>query len=625
MRKITADDEIEDVMKQIGVGPGEKLRESAKRENTLEKFAQLRSRNPKVTLDIKNTPTAFVKADEDEEEGEFKAITITSRKFEQSITDLPEDYFDYLIQRAQTVHECGHLLYSSWPAMEKYIEKVRDLEDSNQKRVTMFKNLANVLEDGAIEKFLNESFRAEEELFTLRATLHEDNFMGKEYSHSDGVEYHYPFFFAAMTAALNIGVYDNEELDKLLDEDNEKHCFGDSKDKELFVNEMLPQIRRYVADIQNEPNAEVRMGLCYNLWRKVREHLDSATVPGDSEFSRKAHSMGSDSYTHGVPENTSEGHGEQEASAKTGDGEDSNESLGEKRAKEAESVKDGEQASIEEKAEQGIAAETRQEEGDWSDELEEIMQSLEGGDGIDEIAIADSQDVRPSHKNQAERRGRRCERMFARQLKELQRDKTRREKRRGRLDNRKMVDAKRGSTRIFKQTVEGEKKNYSCMIIVDRSGSMSDRIEEVEIAAGAVAYGLEANGVSTSIIDTHKSMTTLSKPFGSDVDHHTGTIFGGRTEGGTPLRYTIQFARQRMKRGKGDVPFAIIITDGKPNSRDKFKEQVRSANFPTLGLYLTDSKEHVKNQLELYDKAVAVGQDEDVGSQLVSLIRGVVL
>ena len=92
MQRITKDSNIEEVMAEIGVGPGEKLRESEKRRRNLEKFAQLRSRNPQTTVSLKDTHTAFVEVDEDSEEGEFKDITITSRPFEQHHTNFPEEY-----------------------------------------------------------------------------------------------------------------------------------------------------------------------------------------------------------------------------------------------------------------------------------------------------------------------------------------------------------------------------------------------------------------------------------------------------------------------------------------------------------------------------------------------------
>ena len=95
--------------------------------------------------------------------------------------------------------------------------------------------------------------------------------------------------------------------------------------------------------------------------------------------------------------------------------------------------------------------------------------------------------------------------------------------------------------------------------------------------------------------------------------------------GGTPLTHTVTFARQRISRGRGDMPFMIIITDGRPSSVSDFKEQVRKANFPVLGVYMDNGRGSVEDQLSLYDRAVTIESDEDISQKLVSLIRGAIL
>jgi hypothetical protein len=153
---------------------------------------------------------------------------------------------------------------------------------------------------------------------------------------------------------------------------------------------------------------------------------------------------------------------------------------------------------------------------------------------------------------------------------------------------------------------------------------MDGVIEDVELAAGAIAYGLETNGIDTSILDTHNSKTTLSKPFGTEVEDFEKKIFAGRVGGGTPLKYTARFARNRMKRGGGKIPFMIIVTDGGAADKEGFKEEVRKANFPILGLYMSGrSSRQIQSQLDLYDKAVQCGPDSDVSQRLINLIRGV--
>jgi len=622
MQRITADSNIEEVMKDIGVGKGEELRESEKRRRNLEKFAQLRSRNPNTTVSLEDTHTAFVQA-EGEEGEEFIDITITTREFPQERYELPEEYHQYLIQKGMTIHEAAHIMYSSYPVLKKYLDKVEDEDDSVHKM--MFSNIYNALEDGAIEKFAQEDYRVDEELFHLRSTLHEENYMGQEVKIENEVQYHYPFYYAVMTALINIGVYDNGELRKLLDDDNETHQIafrGGEMDKKMLV-ELLPDIREYVNKIQNERDAEERGRLCYEIWEEIKKYIDRSTTPGKKEMERQQENREKETYGDGVPANIGEEHGEQEKKPVSGGSEEGNEesqTLGDQRQEIAEKIEE-KAKEIEEKAKKDVVEETKQESGDWSDELEEIVNSLAGGEGTDEIFIADDGTINIERRREAEIHGRRCAKIFRSRLQRLQKDKQVSRKKRGDFDSRRIMQADRGSPNVFKQTREGDNKDYSCMIVCDRSGSMSGRIEDVELATGAVAYGLEDVGVDTSIMDTHKSKTALAKPFSSEVSNFAEKLFAGRYGGGTPIRHTVNFARNRMKRGEGKVPFMIVITDGRASQREQFKEEVKKANFPVIGLYLTDNPS--KEQLKVYDRSVAVSSDEDVAQKLINLINSI--
>ena len=621
MQRITAESNIEDIMKTIGIGPNEKLRESRRRETHLEKFAQLRSRNPNTSLTLNEVPTAYVKVEEGEGR-EFRNITIPTQRFEQSVTDFPQKYHDFLMQKGFTIHETAHILYSSWPALERYIEKVKEeSEDDDGVNAMMFKNFVNALEDGAIEKFASLDFRVDEELYHIRQTLHENTYMGRK--KKDEEEWHYPFFFAVMTAVINLGVYDNGELEKLLDEDNEQHkiAFRGSKLNRKMLVELLPKIRRGIDEIQSERDAEERMRFCYELWKEVEKYIHRSTTPGKTETQQTMQSRESDSYMPGIPENISDAHGEQERKASDGSGGDSDgrgsgELFAEERKEEMSSV------DIEGKGKEGVIQEGKSEMNDWEDELEEIINSLGAGDGVDEIYIPDDGKVDISRKKEAERYGKRCAKIFRTRLRRMQRDKIITGKRYGKFDSRNMINADRGSARVFKQVREGDQKNYSCMIVCDRSGSMGGRIEEVELAAGAVAYGLEEVGVDTSILDTYSSKTAIAKPFRTDVDSFKRKLLTGRVGGGTPLRYTLRFARQRMERGENDIPFMVVITDGKPRNEGECKEEIKKANFPVIGLYLTDDDK--EDQLKLYDRAVTVSSDEEVTRRLINLINSIV-
>jgi len=86
----------------------------------------------------------------------------------------------------------------------------------------------------------------------------------------------------------------------------------------------------------------------------------------------------------------------------------------------------------------------------------------------------------------------------------------------------------------------------------------------------------------------------------------------------------MKFARQRMSRGEGDYPFVIVITDGRPHDTDGFKNEISNANFPVLGLYLSNNKKHVDSQLSLYDKAIVCEPGEDVNQNLINLINSII-
>jgi len=162
------------------------------------------------------------------------------------------------------------------------------------------------------------------------------------------------------------------------------------------------------------------------------------------------------------------------------------------------------------------------------------------------------------------------------------------------------------------------------MIVLDRSGSMRNDIDDVELAAGSIAWGLEENGIDTCILDTESNMTTLSKPFGTKTDDFIEKIFAGRYGGGTPLTHTVNFARRRMKRGGGQYPFMFIITDGMPSDEDSFIDEVTMANFPVLGLYMTNKKDSVEEQLSIFDRAVTCSSDDDVTLKMMNLINAII-
>ncbi len=627
----------------IGVGEGQELRESEKRRSNLEKFAKLRSRQPQTQLELKDTQTAFVAVDDVNEKEHFKNIVIPTKEFEQKITSLNQDYFDFLMQKGFTIHEVGHILYSSWPALEKYQEKVKDMEDDKvaEIRSQMFGHLCNIFEDGAIERFLADEYRVGEEILCMRSTLHEGNYSGRHRKQGNKDVYIYPSFFAVAAASINKAIYDNGETDMLLNENNEQFFMAGDTELGWFKEDILPAIEDTAELVVEEPDAEKRIEHVFDLWQEVSDFLDKSTMPGDTEAKHMNSEQENESYGPGIPSNMGEGHGDQqqEPSSAGGsivivdDGDEEAGSQGEQMKQEAEKVKEEQEAEkeIEEKGEEGVVQESKQEgAGDWSDEIEEFISIMQqkGGDGYDELVIAESEEVDSERQNKAKKGGRRAGKYFARNLRQLRKEKVKRGKRRGEFDPRRMIAASRGDTRVFQRTEKADEYDYSCMIVDDRSGSISGDIEEVEEATGSITYGLEKVGVDTCVMDICNSYPRLVKPFGTKTQNFADRLFTGATGGGTPLRYTIRFARERMDQGHGKYPFMIIICDGAPNSKEQYMEEIKNCSFPVLGLYITNGyshgDDHIEEQMKCFDKGIVSGKDDDIQQQLINLINKIV-
>jgi Mg-chelatase subunit ChlD len=191
--------------------------------------------------------------------------------------------------------------------------------------------------------------------------------------------------------------------------------------------------------------------------------------------------------------------------------------------------------------------------------------------------------------NESQRIGNRVARDFRNRLLREKRSKVKRGKRRGQFDRSRMVHAARGSTRVFKKEEEGDEKDYSCMVVLDRSGSMSsDGINEAEMAVTALTSALEDVGVDSSVLDLYHSEARLVKSFGQETKDVKEHLVNSSASGGTPLTEVLHLARERVS--DHDNPFMIVITDGRPGSPDTYREELDKCHFPVLGVYLTGNQ-----------------------------------
>ncbi len=176
---------------------------------------------------------------------------------------------------------------------------------------------------------------------------------------------------------------------------------------------------------------------------------------------------------------------------------------------------------------------------------------------------------------------------FRSRLREQRRDAERSRRRRGSLDRSRLIAASRGRPDVFTQTEESEDRAYTCVVVLDRSGSMGDgAVTAAERGATSAAVALEAVGVDVTVLDLHDSVVRLVKTTAEATREARRRVLTGDAGGGTPLARALSLARIRFE--DAENPFVLVVTDGLPDDEAAYTAQLDASTFPVLGVYLRD-------------------------------------
>lgn len=605
---ITANTDLDSLRERIGVGPDERLRESNRRENHLRKFAQIMAIDP--DLDLYLNPELAVTG-RDTEEG-TNVIYIPTERLDQPITDLSDRAYELLCQEVLTLHEVGHQLYTDFETLEECRESI---EDSKGRAVYL--QTFNAVEDGAIERQLREEFAVADQFHIVNANFSHARTMGREIGQGDEKKVVYTVLDAVMMAILDYGHHHAGRIDRLLDLDQDEYRMNTSADRRLF-KDFLPEIRKVVIDAHSEPDGGKRAERVLEFYYKLRELLEEAPTGGmedagggqEGVSGRGAISSGEGDYekADSLPDPDEIDAGIRKAV----DGEEEAPVTDSEKAgvSELEELDEGASPTTDERAEEieesGVA------EAEAEESLAREFSEVEGGEAMIEEAgvfkdifgtgasegkdnknlqIPDKKDPNLDTWYQAKNLAPRLRNILETTLTIEERDRTFRKRTFGQLDRRRLSDAARGGLKVMTRTRPGGEKNYSCILLLDRSGSMSGKIAEVEQSALAFSSALESLGVDTMSIDFRGGRTRLAKPFGQDPAQSKSTMATGESGGGTPLSDAVWLARQRIQFGAGDIPFVIIITDGKAGNEREYMNELEKCNFPVFGVYLRQGLE----------------------------------
>lgn len=219
-------------------------------------------------------------------------------------------------------------------------------------------------------------------------------------------------------------------------------------------------------------------------------------------------------------------------------------------------------------------------------------------------------------------------RIFRDKLRQKQRSRTHRKQRSGRFDSQELIDADRGSPRVFKREEEGKKLDYEVYFLLDRSSSMrSDGQKEAEEAIATMMKALEDCGVKTELVEFMGSTVNVVKTKSQNVDDEVGNILRLKSTGGTPINEVMDLLAERITGTQGQ-PFVVSVTDAEisGNTKTSYLETIETMNAPVLGVTIgDDAKIDQSEARNVYHYSVQADVGEPLKQKLSDLARNVML
>ena len=557
------------IEQQMKTDDREQLRESEQRRDHLEKLAVMHA-GQEVYVQISGDGAYADIADRDSEMGYTDRVIINVRANipDQCRTSLDVDVWDMMVQKTDLYHELGHVLYTDWPSFEKVLLNV--VEDDHKQA---FNTWSNLIEDAAIERMLVDRFNIESDLrVTNENLLHANK----------------PDAMVSLAQAVSMALIEYKHptgwIDKLLNPGNDDFQFLTDEERETFEDEIHPEIEARVPDIIDEPDPEKRNEMIGEFYEAIKDYFDDSITPGldeDNSF------------------NTPKDH-EDLGDGSTGMNFDSPDDPDGTPDVDLPDPGDMKMPDVDKQQDYKNQAEDQKEQMDPDADIENIEKwgrvidkEYEDGTSMTLDVVGDPPEngsYDDATRQDAERLSQPLARELRQRLRHEQRTQKQRKKKSGKVDSKRVHKTQQGSTNVFQKTSDPDDKDYACMIVLDRSGSMRSQVSDAEKAAGGLAFALEDIGVEVGQLSFSGGDIMLEKDFGEDVEDAKKKIFRGYNSGGTPMSDALALARARLSIA-GDHSFVIVITDGEPDHRERYRDELHKCDFPVLGVYLNNNGE----------------------------------
>ena len=548
----------------------EKLRTSSRRRRYLEMLAAIHK--PDVNLKIQGGKAYCRMVDGD------TLIVIPAEEMPQKATDLDGDIWDLLCQKTQTYHELGHHLYTDWPSFEHHKNNLVEMNYESA-----FKHMWNVLEDAAIERILSQRFDIDRDLTVKNANIIE----------ADPIDAPIDMFGAIMITVMEYK-HPVGNLARLLDDGNDDFVF-DSDIEDTFREDVLPEVTERAEAIKSENDPVERTKMIWELWDEVVfPHLPDIPHLPDDLMMMVGQMVEPDSdltegvsFTMPLPDDLESEVDEQIESPDEYESPQNPDELSELEEEyeedmsKANSNDDDKDDEMEEEIEsyQEAVDELSEEQSDFDPELwlpgaYDLIISM-GDKSAEEMQMA------------AEKASRKLASELRQNLRQERRNGVTTGQRSGKIDQNRVHLSQRGETRLFKRIDKPDEKDYSCVILLDRSGSMTDfgrNIKPVIEGVGALAYAMEEVGIDVSVMSLLDDRPAVEVPFAGSVDQYGKYLFHESTAGRTPIAQALAMVRKQVEKRSNTHPFVVVVTDGEADDEPAYHEELEKCNFPVVGV-----------------------------------------
>ena len=602
MWHITTDVDTRTV-RQKAMADADDLHESRARQAHLESRA-IMALGESVDVQVSGAEAYADLADADSEFGYTDRLIINVRSDipEQTVTSLDEDEWKLMVQETDLFHEIGHYKWTDWPAVEAAMDTV-DKEST-------FKRYFDLFEDGYVEPRIAEQYGMEDEF-----SLTNENLLDGVFDPGEAMSFDDAIRARLLQMKHPVGWYDD-----LMSQGG--RWFVTDDERQTFETEIAPALEAAVDEYKAEDDPTERPFIVAEFVTEIADVLDNEVMQNDASNPTPSDVPVSPDAT--VGEMLSEGEipGFDPEEIEQPDEPDEPDEMTPEMTSNVEADLRGQYSDeVDAQVEETDSGEV----ADSAEEWQRVVDATYSDEDIDpvDLAVVTAGDYGSSFDRETYEEAQDLAvplaREFEQRLQQEQRQQKQKKRSSGKVDQRRLHNVEAGSTKVFQQHSEPDEKDYAAVIVTDRSGSMSNfdagLMQPTETAAGALSIALEDVGVDVSVLSMIDDAVALEKDFGESVEDAKERMFNGAATGGTPMTDALVLARERLE-SQGTHPFLIVLTDGEPDHREAYRDQLDLCDFPVLGVYIKErasgfADSHV-NDATLYHALETRPKDEIV-------------